>query len=50
MAKDRRKSNREAKKPKKTAAERAGGTAVSTTPGQASNAASKKRAGKGVSA
>ena len=45
MAKDRRKSNREAKKPKKTAAERSREAAAATTPIQAF-ATSKDRASK----
>jgi len=45
MAKDRRKSNREAKKPKKTAAERSREAAAATTPAQ-TFAAPKDRAGK----
>jgi hypothetical protein len=50
VAKERRKSNREAEKPKKTQAERSKGAAVSTTSGRAPSAASKERAGKGRSA
>jgi hypothetical protein len=47
MAKDRQKSNREAKKPKKTAAERSRGAAAPTMQSQPSSAASKDRPRKG---
>ena len=43
MAKDRQKSNREAKKPKKTAAERSREAAATTTPGPGLSVASKDR-------
>lgn len=47
MAKAHRKPDGEAEKPKKTAAARSRGRAVSTTPGQASNGAAKECARKG---
>lgn len=49
MAKERRRSNREAKKPRKTPAEKSRSAAVSTL-GQAPSAAYKDRARKGGSA
>jgi hypothetical protein len=49
MAKGQRRSNREAKKPKKTAAEKSRSTAIST-PGQAPATAYKDRVKKGGNA